>query len=122
MSTTIPAIGFVIFYVSDMEQSLAYFTEKLGFKLIPEQSGKIFSFLAGSDKNIGYGLNLVGENTPPAGTVELYFKTDNLEALYNSLTAKNAGTTPIMQFPFGSVFNVKTPDKHALVMWQEPAK
>ena len=120
--STIPAIGFVVFYVSDMEKSLAYFTEKLGFKLVPEQSGKIFSFLTGSDENIGYGLNLVGEDTPPAGTVELYFKTGNLETLHTSLTAKDAGTTPIVQFPFGSVFNVKTPDKHALVMWQEPAK
>jgi catechol 2,3-dioxygenase-like lactoylglutathione lyase family enzyme len=120
--STIPAIGFVVFYVSDMEQSVAYFTEKLGFKPIPGQSGPIFRGLAGSDENIGYGLNLVSEDTPPAGTVELYFKTDNLEELYNSFSAKNAGTTSIMQFPFGSVFNVKTPDKHALVMWQEPTK
>lgn len=120
--STIPAIGFVVFYVSDMEQSLAYFTEKLGFKFVPEQSGKFFSLLAGSDENIGYGLNLVDEDTPPAGTVELFFKTDNLEALHTSLTAKDAGTTSIMQFPFGSVFNVKTPDKHTLVMWQEPTK
>lgn len=119
---TIPAIGFVLFYVSDIEESFAYFTEKLGFKPIPEQSGPIFRALIGNDENINYGLNLASEKTPPAGTVELYFKTDDIGELYTSLTAKGAGTTPIIQMPFGQIFNVQTPDRHALIMWQGPTK
>jgi predicted enzyme related to lactoylglutathione lyase len=120
--STIPAIGFVVFYVSDIEASFTYFTEKLGFKPVPEQSGPIFRSLIGNDANIGYGLNLVSEETPPAGTVELYFKTDDIDALHTSLTAREAGAAPIVQMPFGRIFNVQTPDKHALIMWQQPEK
>lgn len=116
MSTTIPALDFIVFYVSDLNESLVYFTEKLGFKHDLEQNGPVFRGLSGSDEKIGYGLNLASENTPPAGTVELYFKTNALEELHTTLTAKGAGTTSIMQLPFGSVFNVQTPDRHALVM------
>jgi catechol 2,3-dioxygenase-like lactoylglutathione lyase family enzyme len=120
--STIPAIGFVVFYVSDIEASFAYFTEKLGFKPIPEQSGPTFRTLIGGDEKIGYGLNLVSEETPPAGTVELYFKTGDIDELHTSLTANRAGAAPIVQMPFGRIFNVQTPDKHALIMWQEPTK
>ena len=114
--STMPVLDFVVFYVSDLDESLAYFTEKLGFKAVPEQSGPVFRALSGNEEKIGFGLNLASEETPPAGTVELYFKTDDLEELHTTLTAKGAGTTQIVQLPFGSVFNVQTPDKHALVM------
>jgi catechol 2,3-dioxygenase-like lactoylglutathione lyase family enzyme len=111
-----PALDFIVFYVSDLDESFAYFTEKLGFTHDGEQNGPVFRGLKGGDEKIGYGLNLASEQTPPAGTVELYFKTDDLEGLHTTLTAKGAGTTPIIQLPFGSVFNVHTPDQHALVM------
>ncbi len=118
MSTTatIPVLDFIVFYVSNLDESFAYFTEKLGFKHDSEQNGSVFRGLHGSDEKIGYGLNLASAETPPAGTVELYFKTDDLEGLHTTLTANGAGTTHIMQLPFGSVFNVHTPDRHALVM------
>lgn len=116
--STMPVLDFVVFYVSDIDESFAYFTEKLGFTPIPEQSGPVFRTLSGNEEKIGFGLNLVSAETPPAGTVELYFKTNDLEELHTTLTAKGAGTTSIVQLPFGSVFNVQTPDKHALVMLQ----
>ena len=120
--STMPVLDFVLFYVSDMEESFAYFTEKLGFKPIPEQSGPTFRALIGNEEKIGFGLNLVSEQTPPAGTVELYFQTNDISELHTSLTAKGAGTTPVVQMPFGSIFSVQTPDRHALVMLQEPTK
>jgi catechol 2,3-dioxygenase-like lactoylglutathione lyase family enzyme len=120
--STMPVLTFVVFYVSDIDESFIYFTEKLGFKPIPGQSGPIFRALNGGDEKIGFGLNLVDQNTPPAGTVELYFQTNDLGELHTSLSAKGAGTTQIVQLPFGSVFNVQSPDKHALMMWQPATK
>jgi catechol 2,3-dioxygenase-like lactoylglutathione lyase family enzyme len=117
--STIPVLDFIVFYVSDLDESLAYFTEKLGFKATPEQQGPVFRGLSGNEEKIGFGLNLAGNDTPPAGTVELYFKTDNLTELHTTLTAKDAGTTSIVRMPFGSTFNIQTPDKHALVMLGE---
>ncbi|GCE28995.1 hypothetical protein KDA_44790 [Dictyobacter alpinus] len=118
--STMPVLDFIVFYVSDLEESFTYFTETLGFKPTAEQSGPNFRYLKGNEERIGFGLNLVDENTPPAGTVELYFDTKNIGELHTALTARGAGTTPIIQMPFGSIFNVNTPDKHALVMLQSP--
>jgi catechol 2,3-dioxygenase-like lactoylglutathione lyase family enzyme len=117
---TIPALDFVVFYVSNMDESFAYFTEKLGFDPTPGQDGPTFRQLTSNEEKIGFGLNLASEQTPPAGTIELYFKTDEIGELHTRLTAKNAGTTPIIQLPFGSIFNVTSPDKHPLVMLQPP--
>ncbi|GCE07191.1 VOC family protein [Dictyobacter aurantiacus] len=115
---TMPVLDFVVFYVSDLEESCKYFTEALGFKANPEQSGPTFRGLIGNEQRIGFGLSLVGENTPPAGTIELYFKPDDINELHTALTARGAGTTPIVQMPFGHIFGVQSPDKHALVMLQ----
>ncbi len=117
--STMPVLDFIVFYVSDLEESFAYFTEKLGFKPIPEQDGPVFRGLSGHEEKIGFGLNQTSEQTPPAGTVQLYFKTDNLAELHTTLTARDAGTTSIVHMPFGSIFNIQTPDKHALVMLGE---
>jgi catechol 2,3-dioxygenase-like lactoylglutathione lyase family enzyme len=117
--STIPALDFIVFYVSDLDESFAYFTEKLGFKHDVEQNGPIFRGLSGNEEKIGFGLNLATADTPPAGTVELYFKTNDLEELHTTLAAKGAGTTSIVRMPFGSVFNILTPDKHALVILGE---
>jgi hypothetical protein len=121
MTATIPALDFVVFYVANLEESLAYFTEKLGFKSLPEQDGPEFRTLMGSEEKIGFGLNLASDRTPPAGTVELYFKTDDLADLHRAYTAAGAGTAPMLSLPFGQVFNVQTPDRHALVMLGDPA-
>jgi catechol 2,3-dioxygenase-like lactoylglutathione lyase family enzyme len=117
--STMPVLDFIVFYVSDLDESFAYFTEKLGFKPLPEQQGPVFRGLVGNEDKIGFGLNLASNDTPPAGTVELYFKTDNLAELHTTLTARDAGTTSIVRMPFGSIFNIQTPDKHALVMLGE---
>lgn len=122
MAATIPALDFVVFYVANLEESLAYFTEKLGFKSLAEQNGPEFRTLMGSEEKIGFGLNLASDRTPPAGTVELYFKTDDLAGLHRAYTDMGVGTTPVLALPFGQVFNVQTPDRHALVMLGDPAK
>lgn len=116
--STMPVLDFVVFYVSNLDESFAYFTEKLGFTP-SEREGEVFRGLSGNEEKIGFGLNLAGNDTPPAGTVELYFKTDNLEELHTTLTAKDAGTTSIVRMPFGSIFNIQTPDKHAFIMLGE---
>lgn len=37
-----PAIDFIVFYVSDLEASLSYFTQKLGFRHDPAQNSPVF--------------------------------------------------------------------------------
>ncbi len=123
MTTSIaaPTIDFVLFYVSDMQTSLEYFTEKLGFGYLPEQSSPTFCTLSSGEGSIGFGLLLVEPETPPAGTVEVYFKTPDLDQLRSAITGRGVEATPIVHRPFGSIFTVQSPDKQLLTMMVDPA-
>ncbi len=114
-TTTSPALDFVLLYVSNMDDSLAYFTEKLGFTYIAEESGPGFSQLR-SNGGIDFALLLATPETLPAGQVELYFKTTDLESLRGVWMAKGVAATPIAHRPFGSIFSVITPDGQSLTM------
>jgi predicted enzyme related to lactoylglutathione lyase len=109
-------LDFVVFYVSNLEESITYFTQQLGFKSVPEQSGSVFHYLTSGDGGIDFGLNLVSAETPPAGTAQIYFKTKDLEALHNDLASKDIATTGIMELPFGNIFTAQTPDGLKVVM------
>jgi catechol 2,3-dioxygenase-like lactoylglutathione lyase family enzyme len=117
-----PALYFVVLYVSDLDASTDYFTRTLGFTSDPGQSGDIFRFLHSGPGGIDFGINLVGDDTPPAGTVELYFKTDDVSAVHTDLTAKGLAATPVVSRPFGTIFSVQSPDGAPLVFLQEPQR
>ena len=119
MATT-PSFDFVTFYVSDLATSLAYFTDVLGFRHVPEEDGPGFHFLTG-DGGINLGLALVSEQTPPAGTATLYVKVASVKDLRAAMIGKGVEATPIVQRPFGSIFTVHTPDGYPLTMLETPA-
>jgi catechol 2,3-dioxygenase-like lactoylglutathione lyase family enzyme len=121
MATT-PPLDFVLFYVADLEQSLAYYNEQLGFSRVTDQDGPDFRYLTTGAGGPDFGLLQVREGTPAVGTVELYFKTYELEQLRATLIARNVETTPIVQRPFGSIFSVSSPDGNLLTMMAPPAQ
>jgi len=114
------ALDFVVFYVSDLDRSLAYFTEVLGFAEVPEESGPGFKFLSGAG-GISFGLSQVSEQTPPAGTYDLYIKVGDVQGAREQVVARRAEATPIAERPFGSIFTVHTPDGVPLTLFQPPA-
>ncbi|MEO8972583.1 MAG: VOC family protein [Ktedonobacteraceae bacterium] len=116
MATTSPALDFALLYVSNMDESLAYFTEKLGFTYIAEESDPGFSQLKSNGGGIDFALLLATPETLPAGQAELYFKTDDLESLRETWTAKGIEATSIAHRPFGSIFSVTSPDGQSLTM------
>src|SRR6266567_2973625 len=105
MATT-PAIDFIVLYVSDLEASLKYFTQQLGFSHNPQQNTPVFRNLADGQSKIGFGLVQATEGAPKAGSIELYFKTDNLEGLRTAYLGKGIEPTAITHQPFGSIFSV----------------
>jgi catechol 2,3-dioxygenase-like lactoylglutathione lyase family enzyme len=117
-----PALDFVLFYVADLEQSLSYYSDRLGFKRVTDQDGPDFRYLTTGSGGPDFGLLQVRAGTPAAGTVELYFKTYELEQLRADLTARNVETTPVVQRPFGSIFSVSSPDGNLLTMMAPPAQ
>jgi hypothetical protein len=115
-----PAIDFIVLYVSDLDASLAYFTQELGFGHDPAQNTPVFRNLVDGQSNIGFGIVQAMEATPKPGSVELYFKTGDLEGLRSSYISKGLEPTAIVHQPFGSIFSVHPPDGHLVTMLSEP--
>ena len=121
-----PTLDFLLFYVSDLEESLVYFTQTLGLEHDPRQDAPSFRGFAHKEGSVGYGLALVSKDTSPEarqpGTVEAYFTTDELDAMHAELTRKGAQPTAIAHRPFGSIFSIPAPDGHLTTMLRPPSR
>lgn len=110
-----PTLDFVVINVADVEASSRYYSEKLGFTIVAEESGPNFCYLKGAPGGIDFGLSKAGEEHK-VGQIDLYFKTHDLEGLRAEIIAKEVAASPIMQPPFGSIFSVPSPDGESLTM------
>src|SRR5215831_16758501 len=114
MATT-PYVDFVLFYVSNLDESYTHFTQVLGFQPVPEGSGETFRQLRGAS-GPDLGLLQASPETLPAGTIALYCKTPDFEELHSAITNKGVKTSEIMHMPFGTIFNVTNPDGFNVIM------
>lgn len=110
------ALDFVLFYVSDLEATSKYLTEKLGFTFDPEASGPNFHQLAGAEGTPGIGILQANAHTPAAGNVQLYFKTADLAGLRDTIISRGVELGPIEKRPFGSIFDVPMPDNQLVTV------
>ena len=121
-----PKLDFVIFYVSDLEESLKYFTETLGLRHNPAADTPNFRGFISEEGGLPFGLALVDEEISPearkAGTIEVYFETEDLEEQHTRLARKGAEPTEIAHRPFGSIFSIPAPDGHLVTMLRSPAR
>jgi len=111
-----PALYFVMLYVVDLEASLTYLTETLGFARAPEQDTPIFRYLRSGDGGMDFAIRQATDDSLPPGAAELYFKTPNVTDLHTTWSAQGIGVSPIVNRPFGSFFTVHTPDGQPLFM------
>jgi catechol 2,3-dioxygenase-like lactoylglutathione lyase family enzyme len=107
-----PALNYVVFYVANLDDSYRFFGETLGFTHQPEGDAPGFRQFDGG--GMGIGLSQVREGTPPPGAVELYLKADDLPALREAWLANGVEAGPIVQMPFGKIFEIATPDGRRL--------
>ena len=125
MATT-PTLDFVLFYVSNLDESLAYFTQTLGLEHDPKQDSPFFRGFVSQEGSAGFGLALVSEAASPEprhpGDVEIYFTTDNLEDRHAELVSKGARPTALTHRPFGSIFSVPAPDKQLITLLRPPVR
>jgi hypothetical protein len=119
--STIPALDFVLLYVSDLEESLAYFTQTIGLLHNPKADTPIFRGFLSEEGSIPFGICLPPDETRLAGQVEVYFKTNDLDGMHVTLAEKGVQTTAITHQPFGSIFTVDAPDGHVVTMLCPPA-
>ena len=111
---TAPTLHFVLFYVADLDKSLKFFTETLGIEHDPQQDAPDFRGFKVSAGSCPFGLTPASENagpeSPRPGSIEVYFKTDDLEGTHSALADKGVKTTEIKHRYFGSIFGVSAPD------------
>jgi predicted enzyme related to lactoylglutathione lyase len=116
IATTIaaPSLNYVLFFVADVEASAAFFADTLGFTLDPSQSGPDFRQFAADPGGATIGLFKASDQTPPPGEVALYLGTPNIAALREAWVERGLAASPIVQMPFGKIFEITTPDGRTL--------
>jgi hypothetical protein len=120
-TSTAPTLSFVLLVVDDLDASRRYLAEQLGLTHVPEQSGEGFHQFISGPGGIDYGLISAQAWPEPAGTAHLYFYTDDIERLRATLLDKGVAAGPIQQPPFGTIFDVPSPNgEPPLTMLQPP--
>jgi lactoylglutathione lyase len=110
----INVVGQIMLYVNNQEESLKFWTEKVGFSVISEndngQGMKWFEIAPTKDAQttiVLHNKELVAKFSPGVNleTPSLMFFTVDLDQLYTDFTNKNITVGEIVTMPGGRVFN-----------------
>lgn len=112
------SLNYVLFFVADIDASYDFFANTLGFTPDPSQAGEGFRQFFAGPEGATIGLFQAGEGTLPAGEVALYIGTPDIAALRETWTGRGLAASPIVQMPFGKIFEVQTPDGRTLTPLQ----
>ena len=105
----------VYYHVTDMEKSIAFYRDKLGFRLTSRDyvarfdiDGVLFELVP----------NPLGAALPGAGNARLSLGVTDIRQATRELQARGVATTPIKEEPGGMLSYFKDPDGNELCLWQ----
>ncbi|HBS44348.1 MAG TPA: glyoxalase/bleomycin resistance/extradiol dioxygenase family protein [Paenibacillus sp.] len=105
-------IGQIMLYVNNQEESKKFWTEKLGFEVILDETNGPMRFIELAPKGAATSIvlhnkDLVAQMNPEMnlGTPSLMFFSDNFDQLNRELKDKNVTVGDIVEIPGGRVFN-----------------
>ncbi|WP_040948994.1 VOC family protein [Gorillibacterium massiliense] len=105
-------LGQVMLYVSNQDESKDFWTEKLGFEVISEETNGPMKWIEVAPKGaetsiVLHNKEFVAQMNPEMnlGTPSLMYFTDHLDQLRRDLTDKNVTVGEIVELPSGRVFN-----------------
>lgn len=110
----ITRVGQIMLYVNNQEESLKFWTEKLGFTVVSDQNngqGMRWIEIAPSDQAetsiVLHDKTLIAQMQPEMnlGTPSLMFYSNDLEQLYASFKEKQITVGELVTMPGGRVFN-----------------
>jgi len=109
----------IYYHVSDMERSIAFYRDVLGFRLVSRD------YVARFDLD-GVLFELV-PNPPGSalhgnGNARLSLGVANMQQAKRDLQTKGVATTPVKQEPGGVLSYFKDPDGNELCLWQYAEK
>jgi predicted enzyme related to lactoylglutathione lyase len=120
-NATAPSLSFVLLVVDDLDASRRYLQEQLGLTYRADQSGENFHQFASGTGGIDFGLIAAQTWHEPAGTAHIYFYTDDIERLRATLLDRGVAAGPIQYPPFGTIFDVPSPNGEAPLTVMQPA-
>ncbi|MDG0875900.1 VOC family protein [Paenibacillus thiaminolyticus] len=107
-------LGQVMLYVSNQDEALDFWTDKLGFHVISEENNgqgmrwiEIAPTKDAETSIILHNKEFVAKMSPGLhlGTPSLMFFSENLDELHRDLSTKNIKVGDIVTMPSGRVFN-----------------
>ena len=105
----------VFYYVSDMERSIRFYRDTLGFRLVSRDvvarfdvDGVLFELVPAPDKS---ALRC-------AGNARLCLQAGDVEQALKALRAKGAHTSPAQRKASGVLGSVEDPDGNEICLWQ----
>lgn len=105
-------IGQVMLYVNNQDDSKDFWTEKLGFEVITEETNGPMRWIEVAPKGAATSIVLhskefVAKMSPEMnlGTPSIMYYTEKFDELYSDLKNKNITVGEIMELPSGRVFN-----------------
>jgi predicted enzyme related to lactoylglutathione lyase len=105
----------VYYHVSDMERSVAFYRDTLGFRLTSRD------YVARFDVD-GVLFELVpnppGQVLPGTGNARLSLGVTDMQQATHELQARGVATTPVKAEPGGLLSLLKDPDGNELCLWQ----
>lgn len=109
----ISKVSQIMLYVNDQEKAKRFWTEKVGFQVISEESGHGMTWIEVAPSHTAqtslvlHNRELVAQMSPELnlGTPSLMFFTENFDQLFTDLTSKNVTVGEIVHLPSGRVFN-----------------
>jgi lactoylglutathione lyase len=105
-------IGQLMLYVNNQEEAKDFWTEKLGFEVILDETNGPMRFIEVAPKGAATSIvlhnkELVAQMNPEMnlGTPSLMFFSDNFDQLNRELKDNNVTVGEIVEIPGGRVFN-----------------
>ncbi len=105
----------VYYHVTDMERSIKFYRDILGFRLVSRDyvtrfdiDGVLFELVP----------NAVGNLLPGTGNARLSLGITDIHQATRELQAKGIATTPVKAEPGGLLSFFKDPDGNELCLWQ----
>ena len=107
-------VGQIMLYVNDQDETLKFWTEKVGFSVIGEENNgqgmrwiEIAPTKDAETSIILHNKEMIAKMQPELNlhTPSIMFFSENLDKLYQDLSAKNVTVGEMVTLPSGKVFN-----------------
>jgi lactoylglutathione lyase len=107
-------VGQIMLYVNNQDETLKFWTEKVGFSVVSEQDNgqglrwiEIAPTMEAETSIILHNKELIAKMQPELNlnTPSLMFYSENIDKLYKDFSDKNITVGEIVSMPAGRVFN-----------------